>query len=211
MIRRFAIWVVALYAKRFYHHKVYGVENLPERGGILAPNHSSFLDPPLVGISCPYEVHFLARATLFRFPLFAWLIRQLNTHPVKKGKENVSIIKLTCEMLLDQKKVVIFPEGTRSKDGKLRPAQIGIGMLVQKTNTFVIPTYIYGSFDIWNSSRRFPRRRGKTACVFGSPLYFSEVEGKDKKEIQQKIANKVMESIAALEKWYLDGAEGTPP
>ena len=211
MIRKLAIFFVGIYLRLFYHHKVYGIDNLPIKGGIVASNHASFLDPPIIGVSCPHEVHFLARESLFHFKPFGWLIRQLYTHPVTKGKENVAAIKKTVEFLVSGKKVVIFPEGTRSMDGKLQKGQAGIGMLVMRTHCLVIPVYVYGTYEIWNATRKYPRLKGKTACVFGSPLEFSKLERGDKREAQIKIVEMIMEAIERLEKWYLAGAKGTPP
>ena len=79
---KFLVWVIA---RCFYRHKVYGKEHIAAGGAMIASNHCSFLDPPLVGISCPDEIHFLARDTLFNYAPFAWLLRQLNSHPVHRG------------------------------------------------------------------------------------------------------------------------------
>lgn len=211
MIRILAIILTTLFMKLFYHHKVYGKKHLPKGGGIIASNHCSFFDPPILGISCPQEVHFLARESLFHFRPFGWLIRQLKTHPVAKGKENVATFKKACELINSGKKVAIFPEGKRSLTGELQKGQAGAGMLVMRTHCIVVPTYIHGTYAIWNSSRRFPHLRGKTACVFGSPLDFSYLDSMDKKEAQQKIAETIMQSISGLRDWYLKGAKGNPP
>lgn len=211
MIRHFAIFVVTIYMKLFHGHKVYGVKHLPKKGGVIAANHCSFLDPPIIGISCPYEVHFLGRATLFSSPFFAWLIKQLNTHPVAAGKGNLATIRKCLELLNRKKKVVIFPEGKRSKNGHLQKGQPGVAMLVMRTNSQVIPTYIHGSFEVWNSSQKYPKLFGKTACIFGSPLDFSKIEITDKKEIEEKIISEIMSKIGDLRDWYKDGAKGEPP
>lgn len=210
-IRKFAIFCVNAFAKLFYHHKVYGKEHLPVGAAIISSNHSSFLDPPLIGISYPGEVQFLARDTLFRLPLFAWLIRKLNTHPVARGKGNVAAIRKCLDFLNEGKKVVIFPEGKRSKDGSLQKGQNGVAMLVLRTNCLVIPAYVHGTFDIWNSRRKLPRLKGQTACVFGTPLDFSKLDTSNKKEAEEKITESIMFSIATLHDWYVAGAKGTPP
>jgi 1-acyl-sn-glycerol-3-phosphate acyltransferase len=213
MVRWIAIFLVRYFVRIFYHHKVFGVEHLQKGGGIIAANHSSYLDPPILGISCPDEVHFLARESLFRFPPFGWLIRQLHTHPVAKGKENVTTFKKACEMIESDKKIAIFPEGTRSHNGEIKKGQAGVGMLVLRTKCKVIPTYIHGTYSIWNSNQKFPKLKGKTACVFGTPLDFTDLLSKDisKKEIQQMIVDAIMNSILSLQKWYFHGAKGTPP
>lgn len=211
MIRLIAVFFVNLYARIFYRHRVYGKEHFPKGGGIVCSNHCSFLDPPLIGISCPGKTHFLGRDSLFRSPLFAWLIRRLNTHPVRRGKGNIYAFKKAMELVEGGNKVVIFPEGHRSADGQLHKGQLGVGMLVQRTKCQVIPIYIHGTYEIWNTKRHSPKFFGKTACVFGTPLTFVDLEGLEKKERQGAIVARIMAKISELRKWYLTGAHGSPP
>ncbi len=211
MIRLFAIFVVSFYARLFYRHRVYGKKHFPKSGGMICSNHTSFLDPPLIGISCPGEVHFLGRDTLFNSPFFAWLIRHLNTHPVRRGKGNVEAFKKAMGLVQEGNKVVIFPEGHRSADGQLKGGQLGVGMLVHRTECIVIPVYIHGAFKIWNTKRKFPKLFGKTACVFGTALSFDDLKNLDKKEAQREIVSRIMAEIAHLRDWYLAGAKGSPP
>jgi len=205
---RFWVWVLVTL---FYRHKVYGKEHIPPGGAMIASNHCSFLDPPLVGVSCSDKIHFLARETLFHFSPFGWLLRQLNTHPVHRGKGNLSTLKMAMELVRSGKKVVIFPEGKRSGDGKLQSGQLGIGMLVQRTKCRIVPTYTHGTFDIWNNQQKFPKPFGKTVCIFGTPIEYTESQDEDKKAAQVEIVNKIMEKIAELRAWYIAGAKGSPP
>lgn len=211
MIRLIAIYTVLFYARLFYGHRVYGKENFPKGGGIICSNHCSFLDPPLIGISCPGVVHFLGRDTLFHSPFFGWLIRKLNTHPVHRGKENVYAFKKAMELVQRGNKVVIFPEGRRSSDGEMKTGQPGVGMLVQRTGCQVIPVYIHGTYDIWNTKRNFPKISGQTACVFGKPLTFENIHKREKREEQEEIVTQVMAKIADLRQWYQAGAKGPIP
>lgn len=211
MFRWISIVVVRLFFKLFYHHKVYGKEHLPKQGGIMASNHASFFDPPMLAISCPYKIHFLARQTLFQSRFFSWMLRKYLTHPISSGKGNIQTIRLACELLEEGKKVVIFPEGKRSKNGKLQKGQMGVGMLVLRTQSLVIPVYIHGTYEIWKSQEKLPKLKGRTACVFGSTLHFSPKEGEDRKELQQRVADEIMEAIERLQEWYLAGAKGSPP
>lgn len=210
-VRDTAVFLVWRYVRLCYNHKVYGTEHLPSGGAIVASNHSSYLDPPILGVSCPHEVHFLARASLFRFAPFAWLLRKLLTHPVVKGRENVSTFKKACELVLSGKKIAIFPEGSRSRTGELQKGKLGVGVLVLRTKALVIPTYVHGTHGAWRAGKSLPSLKGKTACVFGRPLDFSSLDTKERKECQQEIADSIMEAIAALQKWYEAGAKGSPP
>lgn len=211
MIRIICLIIVGVYVHIFYRLKVYGKKNFPKGGGIICSNHCSFIDPPLIGVSCPGKVHFLGRDTLFKSSFFAWLIRKLNTHPVHRGKGNVHAFKMAIELIKQDKKVVIFPEGRRSPDGEFMKGQLGVSMLVQKTKCQVIPIYIYGTYEIWNTKRRFPKIFGKAACVIGKALTFQDLEKVDRKQAQEMIMDRIMGKIGELKQWYLAGAKGTPP
>ena len=211
MVLRVVLFLITIWLKLFYHHKIYGLEHLNEHGGLMAANHCSFLDPPILGASCPYIVHVFGRDTLFRNPIFGWLLGQLNTHPIARGKENLGPIKLACSLLKNDKKLLIFPEGKRSLDGQFLKGEHGVGFLVQRTGCLVFPVYVGGTFDIWDAKRRFPKLKGQTACVFGSPLDLTHISEPTKKETQAKIADEIMLAIARLRDWYLAGAQGSPP
>lgn len=125
--------------RTFYTHRVYGVENLPKGATLLAPNHNSFFDPPVVGISCPEEIHFLARDTLFHNTLLGAIISRLNTHPVTRGGFDLHAFKEIARLLSSGHKVVLFPEGQRSPNGKLQPIKGGAALLAMRTNTPIVP------------------------------------------------------------------------
>jgi len=93
MIRFITVVIVRFYLRLFYRLRVYGKKNFPKGGGIICSNHTSYLDPPIIGVSSPGIIHFLGRDTLFRSSFFAWLIRKLHTHPVRRVKENISAFK----------------------------------------------------------------------------------------------------------------------
>lgn len=194
-----------------YGLKVYGLEHFFKGGAIIAPNHTSYYDPPLVGVSWPEEIFFLARKSLFQKPLLGTLIRQLNSYPVTGTAQDLASIKQICQLLLENKKVVIFPEGIRSYTGELSPIKSGIGMLAIRCRCPIIPVYINGCYAVWNRTHRFPRLWGNVACVFGSPISSDRFHELDKKTAQEAIANEVRRSIEALQTWYQNGAKGVPP
>ena len=94
------------------------------------------------------------------------------------------------------KKVIIFPEGTRSKTGELQPFKPGVSLLISRTEAPVIPAYLHGTFSIWSAKRKLPKLWGKTACVFGKPLYFY------KDTPPEEVSAKLFHEIQALKKWY---------
>jgi len=195
--------------KLFYRHKTYGQEHLASGAAIIAPNHASFWDPPIIAISAGDDVSFLARASLFNSVLGPCL-RRLKTFPVQ-GAESLESFKLICGLLKSGQKVVIFPEGHRTPDGKLGPFKPGIAMLAFRNHCPIIPTYIDGTYSIWERNRRFPRLFGRTACVFGSPIPCEPFLTMPKKEGQEAMVREVHKAIVALEEWYRDGAVGSPP
>lgn len=204
----FFTWIIC---KLCYRLKVYGREHFYPRGAILASNHTSFLDPLIVSISWPEVVHFLARGTLFKNKMFAWLISHLNTHPISKDEGNVQVMKMVLSFLGQGDKVVLFPEGTRSETGELQSIKPGIGFLVARSKTAVIPVYIHGTYEVWGRQRKFPRPFGKISIVFGSVITWASIEPTDPKEGQKLLAQKLELAWKDLKVWLEAGAQGIPP
>jgi 1-acyl-sn-glycerol-3-phosphate acyltransferase len=185
-----------------YRHEVYSAENFVPGRAMIVPNHASFLDPPLIAISCPEEIHFLARASLFQKPLLGFLIRHLNAYPLTGTSRDLTSLKLVSALLQQDKKVLLFPEGVRTADGNLSPLKSGIGMLAIRNQCPIIPVYIHGTFAIWNRNQKYPKLFGKTACIFGVPIYPDTFSHLPKKEAQELIAAKITEEIGRLRQWY---------
>jgi len=195
----------------FYRVKVYGQEHISPGAAVIAANHVSFLDPPVIGITCPQEVHFLARQSLFRIPLLRWFMRHTNTHPLKGDGGDTAVFKTVCKLLQEGHKVVLFPEGKRSYDNTLAPIKPGISLFVAKTHAAVIPTYVFGTFAAWPRARALPKIWKTIGCVFGSPILWEQFEHLEKKEAQEVFAKTLTEAILRLKTWYEQGAYGTPP
>jgi cytidylate kinase len=208
---KFVILSFRLIFSIFYRLKVYGRENIKEAGGIIASNHASFLDPPILAASTKVDLHFLARESLFRIPLLKNLIRALNAHPVKGGAKDFGVIKLVEKLIHQDRKVIIFPEGTRSNDGDLKPLKGGVANIIIRTGSTVYPAYIHGSYSIWNRNRRWPKFFGKIQVVFGQPIYASKYALLDKKEAQLLVTEALTQSLCHLKKWIEDGAQGPIP
>lgn len=208
---RFVLFCAWGYFKVFHRHRVYGLEHFYKDAAIIAGNHASFFDPPILAISWPEEVHFLARETLFKNPFFGGFIRKLNAHPVSGDASDIGVFKLVCSLLAGGKKIILFPEGKRAEKDELGILKPGIAMLALRSNAAVIPAYIHGTFAVFNRFRKFPKLFGRTACVFGTPLLWSQFAHLDKKEAQKALTEKLSESIQALRTWYMQGARGIPP
>ncbi len=182
----------------FHRLEVYGIEKLPEGAAIIAPNHVSYWDPPLIAASCPEMLVFLAKKSLFDVPILSWCIRHLNAYPVTGTNADLSSIKLICKFLSDGKKVVIFPEGERTIDGKLTTIKSGIGMLAHRSGASIVPVYIDGAFDVWPIYRRFPKLWGKIKVTFGAPIFMSEFSNLPKKEAQEAILHRLDSALKEI-------------
>lgn len=181
-------------------------ERVPHNGPvIIAANHASFLDPPLIGSGVPRPINYLARESLFRSPAFGWYLRQLNCVPVDRDGAGAAGLKGILDRLHAGGVVILFPEGTRSPDGQLQAARSGIGLTVIKSDAPVVPVRVFGTFAAWNRSKTFPRPR-RVVVKYGQPMDFATLRAEAKtcskprlKEIYQDIANQLMTVIAKLE------------
>lgn len=169
----FTISCLRIFFKIFYRHRTYGLENLPKEGSyILAANHASFFDPPIIAASVPAEIAYMAHEYLFNGSWwFRWLIKSLNAYPISKEKTNLATLKIAIGMLKKGQSVVIFPEGKRTPDGTLQPFNRGVELLASKGKCPIVPVYIKGSYDIWPRDQKSPNWKGRCACYFGEPIY----------------------------------------
>ncbi len=195
------LFLAKIFFKIFYRYKVYGKENFPSGAAILACNHLSFLDPPLVAISSPEEIHFMAKKPLFTVPLFGRFIHLLNAHPVNENSSNAKVFQLVIDLLMEGKKVLLFPEGARSRSGKLQQLQSGVGLLAFRTKATIVPVFVKGTFEVWKRGKKFPSPFGKLICVFGAPIIWEFSEEKSKKEQIDSCMLELESSLQKLEKW----------
>ena len=195
----------AMYAT-YFRWRVFGAENVPLQGGvILASNHASFLDPPLVGCGLKREINYLARESLFRFPGIGALLRSWNAVPVDRDGGGAKGLKIILDRLLNGAGIILFPEGTRTKDGNLQPARSGIGLTVIKSQAPVVPVRVFGTFEAYGRKHKFPRPH-RVVVKYGKPMNFDTLRAESKscdktrlKEIYLQVANEIMAAIAKLE------------
>jgi len=145
-------------ARTFFNYRVIGAENMIEEGPcIIAANHCSYLDPPLVGVACKRAIHYLARKSLLDVPVLGPILPELNVIPVDQKNADRSALMGAIRVVRNGGAVLIFPEGTRSPDGKLKTAQPGIGMIAAKTRAPIIPVNISGSFEALGRQSVYPK------------------------------------------------------
>ena len=190
----------------YFRWRIFNPERVPLTGGvILASNHSSFLDPPLVGSALPRAINYLARESLFRFPGIGALLRSWNSVPVDRDGGGASGLREILNRLLAGGGIILFPEGTRTRDGKLQPARSGIGLTVIKSDVSVVPVRTFGTFEAYGRKHKFPRPY-RVIVKYGQPMRFEALRAEAKtctkprlKEIYQEVADAIMAEIAKLE------------
>ncbi len=196
-------WLMRALFRVFFHlfgsWEVTGHEHVPASGPVLiAPNHLSFLDPPLIGCALERPGWFLAKAELFKIPGFRWLITHMHAYPVKRGGVDRAALKRTFDYLKAGEIVCVFPEGRRSADGQVGPIEIGIGMLALKSGAPIVPVAIRGT------DRMLPRdarrlHRARIRVRFGPPLPPRGVAGgRAEREACQAVADEVGDALRAL-------------
>ena len=190
----------------FFRWRFYPPERVPSSCPvILASNHASFIDPPLVGAGLDRAVNYLARDTLFSVPVVGSLLRSWKVVPVDREGGGGAGLKAILDRLLDGGVILLFPEGTRTRDGKLQPARSGIGLTVIKSDAPVVPVRVFGTFEAFGRHMKFPRPRS-VAVKYGHPLDFEALRTEARacsrqrlKRIYQEVADEIMSAIAKLE------------
>ena len=154
----------------FFPRTVKGWQNVPQKGAyILASNHISNLDPPILGISTPRRLHFMAKIELFKHPLVGWWLKKLWAFPIKRGEGDFGALKKALKLLKEGYPVLLFPEGTRRLDGKPLPPQAGAGLLSIKSQVPIVPVYIKGSDAVMPPGAKFFKRSHVTV-TYGKPF-----------------------------------------
>jgi len=178
--------------------KVEGIENIPkDRGCIIAANHRSYLDPPVLNLASPRPIIFLAKYDLFKIPILNWIITKAGAMPLYGNRKDIKTLKKAIEYLKNGYCVGIFPEGTRMKPKTFGKAHSGVGLLAIKSKVPVIPAYIENTDEVLPVGSSLPKLFIKSVKVkFGKPIDFSNYE--DTKENHQIVANKVFEEIKKL-------------
>lgn len=191
--------LVVLVMRLLFRVEGHGMQHVPGSGAVLVvSNHSSLLDPPLVGGMAPRPLTFLAKAELFDVPLFGRLIHGLNARPVRREGADAKALRAALKVLQEGRALLVFPEGTRGVEGVLRPPKAGAGMLAVLSGAAVVPAYVRGSGAAWPRGRALPRP-GKVTVTFGPAFSFERREGIDRKVQYEAASRAMMDAIARLQ------------
>jgi len=196
---RFAQLLSWLYFKIFHRIEVKDVHNIPSTGAfILASNHTSYFDPPALGCKLPRNLHYFARDSLFFWPL-GLLIRNLNSIPVNRSQLDIATLKRVLKVLKSGDPLLVFPEGTRSPDGKLGVGKKGIGLLMAKSQSDVLPAKVVGGFQVLGKGMLIPRIGRQLVVTYGPLLRFENLDpGKSDPNRYETIANRVLDAVGKL-------------
>ncbi len=171
IIKALAIFIL----KIFFGFKVEGKENIPKNPPyLIASNHVSYLDPIVIGSAFPHKVRFMAKKELFENRFLFWLLNQLGVFPVDRDSLDISSVKKSIKILKDGGVLGIFPEGTRSKDGKFKGANKGVVGIAVKGGAPIVPVALKGTYEAWPAEKKFPRPY-RIKVKIGKPIDLFEI------------------------------------
>ncbi len=198
MLYAFLKPIAVFLMRAWFGLRVRGAEHVPARGpALIVSNHQSILDPPVIGGAARRQIYFLAKAELFRIPMFGSLIRALHARPVRREGSDPGALRTAAQLLGEGKALLVFPEGTRSLNGRLGEGKPGVGMLAVTSGAPVVPVYVSGTLEALPKGSAWPRR-SQVSVSFGPALHFKPRNGAGRKERYREAALEMMRGIAEL-------------
>jgi 1-acyl-sn-glycerol-3-phosphate acyltransferase len=185
--------------KSVCHAEIQGRDLLPKSNFLAVSNHLSNLDPPLAGWALEREIYYLAKKTLWDNPTMGKLISSLNSIPVDQERPEMTSLKKIIKALREGHHAIIFPEGSRSMDGKMQPSLPGAGLVACKAQVPIVPMRIFGTFEALPPGRKNFVPSPIRVVIGNSFMPPSEKESKGDKEVYAKLAQRMMDEVAALE------------
>lgn len=176
-----------------FKSRVVRINRVPKRGPvILACNHQSFFDPILATVGLHREAAYMARDTLFINPYFGWLIRSLNAIPIRRGHADVGSLKEMLRRLRDNYVVVIFPEETRTIDGRIGAMKSGTVLIARKAGATIVPVCIEGAYDAWPRTQPLPGP-GRVVVAYGEPIEPEQMKGVSDEDVTEQVRRRIIE------------------
>jgi len=199
MLYTIAYLFVAVVARLFFRIRIIGRENIPREGGVIvAANHSSYLDIPLLGYSIGRRADYMGKKELFNIPILSTIFRRLGGFPVDRNRFDRTALREAIRRLESGRVLVIYPEGRRSMDGKLQPGKPGIGIIVKMSGKKVVPAAIQGTEKAMPPGK-WMIRPAQVTIRFGRPLDFGDlVKRGNEKEGIEEITRIIMKNIGGL-------------
>lgn len=179
-------------------YTIEGRENEPRRGPfIVAGNHASAVDPPLIGAALRNQAAYMGKVELFSVPVVGPWLRSVGVFPVRRGQPDRAALRRSHEVLASGGVLVMFPEGTRSPDGRLQESEPGAALLALRTGVPVLPIAVVNSHRAWPKGSHLPRFR-RVTLRFGRPLEAPKIEGRLSHEVLNEWGRRIMSEIAKL-------------
>lgn len=195
MIDRIIRYTVFLFFRLLFRLEVKNIHNIPERGGvIIAANHTSYLDPPLMVGALKRRPTFIARAGLFKIPVLGSIIKAYSIGVNREGP-TPSTFKRAIKILKKNGLLVIFPEGGRSQDGRLMALKRGVGLMASLTGVPVVPAYIRGAHKVLPVGAILPRPH-KIKIIFGKPVI--KMPDEPRRHYEERVTREVYEELRRL-------------
>ena len=189
MFYNFVVGLVRLYLHIIYRIRVVGEENVPKDGGlIICSNHRSNMDPVLIGCFTMRRLNFMAKKSLLKVPVLGFILKHLGVFPVNRNIADISAIKASFHVLKNNGALNMYPEGKRSKDGKLHPFKSGASMIALKSGAKILPACVRGNYKLFS----------KMEIVFGQPIDPKNLVNDSTDESIEKVNNVLYESIKSL-------------
>lgn len=185
-----------------FRGRVIGAQNVPREGGVLlVSTHQSYIDPILASLAFDRETDFMARESLFYHRKFARLISSLNAFPVRRDTADLRAIKETLRRLKSGKMVLVFPEGTRSPDGRIGELQPGVAAIAKQAKASVVPTLIEGAYNVWPRQSRWPRP-ARIIVRYAPAIRPDEVAAMSKPDLMARIERTLRQMQAEVRRIY---------
>ena len=163
------VWV---FFKTVYRIQLHGFEHIPPYGPVIyVSNHQTHFDPCLVGLVIrdrPFRA--MARDTLFKNPIMSWIMHGIGAIELERGKGDAGAMKAALAELEAGRTVMLFPEGTRTRDGAIAPFQRGVTLIIKRSGAPVVPVAIEGAHDVWPYGESKPRLSGRIAVMAGPAI-----------------------------------------
>ncbi len=187
-------WGLRFLLPTFWKARVYGRHNEPSEGGVVyISNHQSFLDPMLVGFGLVRPLNYMARSTLFDTPGLNQLMSSLNAFPVKRGTADTGALKEAMRRIKRGGQVLVFAEGTRTKNGRIAPFLPGFSLLAQRAAQWIVPVVIDGAFEAWPRTQSLPSLGEDIVVSFGKAIPQEEARKFKSAPLVEHIRQKIIQ------------------
>ncbi len=183
----------------FFDMRCYGRENLPSGSALVLSTHQSNFDPVLVGLLFNDRLNYLARRTLFNNRLFAGLIRLLDAIELDRDRSGLAGLKETLKRLKAEEKVLVFPEGTRTPDGKISPLKPGFLAVARRSQALLVPVTVTGAYEVLPRGVKLPTRYPIRIHI-GPPIKFVDYEGLSDDQALQLLASRLQAGFAQIQR-----------